>query len=177
MLLSLQEAIDLTINSLNTYGTCPQTRKSHREANHGTSMNELQTPVTAKRRKASVSPTQRTIALLKKQGYQHIAVVEHWNPHARIRQDLFGFIDILAIQPAAGLLAVQACVGGDVNKRREKIRRDRLEVARVWLSVPGNRIEIWGWRQLQVERGSKKKKWHPIIIPVELADLIDPSIE
>ena len=42
-------------------------------------------------------PTQRTLARLRQEGALEVAIVEHWNPHARIRQDLFGFIDILAI--------------------------------------------------------------------------------
>lgn len=42
------------------------------------------------------SPTQRTLAALRKLGYL-AAVVEKWNHGAHIRQDLFGFIDVLAI--------------------------------------------------------------------------------
>jgi hypothetical protein len=47
----------------------------------------------------AMTPTQRSMAYLKKEGYR-VAVVERWNPHARIRQDLFGVIDLLAIRLA-----------------------------------------------------------------------------
>jgi hypothetical protein len=36
-----------------------------------------------------VTPTQRSLAYLRAEGWQ-VAIVERWNPHARIRQDLFG---------------------------------------------------------------------------------------
>ena len=34
--------------------------------------------------------------MLRDQGYK-VWITEHWNPWARIRQDLFGCIDLLAI--------------------------------------------------------------------------------
>jgi hypothetical protein len=43
------------------------------------------------------SPTKRTLAKLRKEGYL-CAIVEKFNRFAGIRQDLFGFIDILAIR-------------------------------------------------------------------------------
>ncbi len=51
------------------------------------------------------SATQLSLRHLRAQGYT-AAVVEHWNPHVGIRQDLFGFIDIIAIKPNK-TLAVQ----------------------------------------------------------------------
>ncbi|MHB1530468.1 MAG: hypothetical protein ACYCXT_13820 [Acidiferrobacteraceae bacterium] len=52
------------------------------------------------------SPTQRTLRHLRKAGYPLVQVVEKWNPHAGVRQDLFGIIDVLAVGPG-GVLAVQ----------------------------------------------------------------------
>ena len=66
-----------------------------------------------------VSPTQRTLALLRKRGYR-AAVVEKWNPHAKIRQDLFGVVDVLAIREGE-TLAVQATSGSNVASRIRKI--------------------------------------------------------
>jgi hypothetical protein len=40
----------------------------------------------------ATSPTQLSLKKLREEGYT-VAVVEHWNSFARIRQDLFGFID------------------------------------------------------------------------------------
>ena len=44
----------------------------------------------------ATSPTQLSLKKLREEGYT-VAVVEHWNSFARIRQDLFGFIDLLAL--------------------------------------------------------------------------------
>ena len=117
------------------------------------------------------NPTQRTLERLRKQGALQVAIVEHWNSHCRIRQDLFGFIDILAIMPEGQLLAIQACSGTDTARRLTKIKTERLENAQHWLSVPSNRLEVWGWRQLLVKRGGKAKRWEPAIRVVTIEDL------
>src|SRR5512145_3126336 len=62
------------------------------------------------RRKSKTRPTKRSLEYLRGQGHL-VAVVEKWNPHARVRQDLFGFIDVLAIRRDE-TLAVQCCSGG-----------------------------------------------------------------
>lgn len=68
----------------------------------------------------TVSPTQRSKKLLEERGYL-VAVVEHWNPHARIRQDLFGFIDLIALG-GDRTLAVQTTTGSNAAARVKKIR-------------------------------------------------------
>jgi len=88
------------------------------------------------------SPTSRSLALLKEQGYI-TAVVEKYNPHARIRQDLFGFIDILALRDGE-TLAVQATSGSNVAARVAKIAES--ETAPI-VRKAGWRIEVWGWRK------------------------------
>jgi hypothetical protein len=100
-----------------------------------------------------MSPTQRTLAALRKQGFTAY-VVEKWNPHARIRQDLFGFIDILAMKPCEPLLAVQATSTGNISSRLTKIADTAL--SQDWIST-GNRLEVWGW----AKRGArgKRKVW------------------
>lgn len=86
------------------------------------------------------SPTQRSLAYLRNAGYT-VAVVERWNPHARIRQDLFGFVDLLAIREGE-TLAVQACSRGDVSKRMAKIA-DAEHVGAV--RAAGWSIHVHGW--------------------------------
>jgi hypothetical protein len=88
------------------------------------------------------SPTQRTLAELKKRGYL-AAVVEKWNPHARIRQDLFGCIDILALKDGA-TLAVQATSGSNVASRVKKIAENE---ALPEMRAAGWSIAVWGWRK------------------------------
>jgi hypothetical protein len=68
------------------------------------------TPPAPRRKRKGTSPTQRTLKYLRELGYL-VAVVEKWNPHARIRQDLYGFIDVLAVKRDE-TLAVQCCSGG-----------------------------------------------------------------
>ena len=93
------------------------------------------------------SPTSRTLAELRKRGYQLVQVVERWNPHARIRQDLFSFIDVLAVRVVDDrreTFAVQACSGTDVSKRVRKITdSDAYQVLR----LAGWSIAVWGWRK------------------------------
>ena len=46
----------------------------------------------------AISPTQRTLKRLRDSGdYPLVTIVERWNAFAKIRQDLFGIIDLLAI--------------------------------------------------------------------------------
>lgn len=88
------------------------------------------------------SPTQRTLEHLRKLGYL-CAVVEHWNPHARIRQDLFGIIDVLALKDGE-TLAVQTTSAGNVASRVRKIGECSHVGA---LRRAGWRIVVMGWRK------------------------------
>lgn len=86
------------------------------------------------------SPTQRTLAELRKRGYPLVAVTERWNPHARIRQDLFGIVDVLAV--GDDILAVQATSGSNVSKRVAKITESEALPA---LRKAGIRVLVHGW--------------------------------
>jgi hypothetical protein len=66
--------------------------------------------------------------------------VEKWNPHVKIRQDLFGFIDILAIKKGE-TLAVQ-CTSTGVAARVKKIQESEY-LARV--REAGWKIYVIGW--------------------------------
>lgn len=100
------------------------------------------------------SPTQRSLALLKKRGYR-AAVVEKWNPHARIRQDLFGIIDILAIREGE-TLAVQACAGsgGAAAARQRKIEDSD---AIIDIRAAGWGVHVHAWRKRQLK--GKRPEW------------------
>lgn len=102
-----------------------------------------------RRKRPSTSPTKRSLAKLRDAGY-HVEIVERWNPFARIRQDLLGFIDLIAIKPGE-ILAVQVTSSG-VSARLEKIRNEPR--ARMWLAA-GGRLEVHGWR-LVGKRGERK---------------------
>lgn len=107
----------------------------------------------AHREIALSSPTQRSLALLRAEGWT-VAIVEKWNPHARIRQDLFGCIDLLAIKPGCKPLGIQACAGASHAARRTKsIAEPRLLT---WLAA-GCDFEVWSWSK-RGPRG-KRKLW------------------
>ena len=104
-----------------------------------------------------MSPTQLTLRKLRADGCM-AAVVEKWNPHAKIRQDLFGFLDIVAIVPGgSGVLGIQACTTGKMIKRIGKCDAKPLadNVGR-WLAS-GNAASVWGWAK-RGPRG-KRKTW------------------
>lgn len=115
---------------------------------------------------AGKSPTQRTLQECRRRGW-HAGVVERWNPHARVRHDLFGFADIVAITcdlrnapgpPPVGpqLVAIQATSGGNVSSRMKKVAARRE--ADAWVAA-GGRVEVWGWRSRKVKRGGKAVRW------------------
>ena len=98
---------------------------------------------------ASKSPTQLSLAKLKEEGYT-VAIVEHWNSWARIRQDLFGFIDLLALK-GKEVLAVQTTTAANLNARCKKIaEHENVGTVR----EAGWTIHVHGWHQ------DEKRKWH-----------------
>lgn len=106
-----------------------------------------------------MSPCQRSLAKLRSDGWL-CAVVERFNPYVKVRQDLFGFIDILAIRGDVSL-AVQTTSGSNVSARLDKI--NATPAALLWLA-PSRQIVIHGWSK-QGPRG-KRKVWTCREIPV-----------
>lgn len=100
-----------------------------------------------------MTPTQRSLKELRQRGYL-VAVVERWNQYARVRQDLFGFIDLLAIR-GDETLAVQTTSGANVAARVEKIKT--TQAADVWLESLSRKIVVHGWRK--VGAAGKRKLW------------------
>ena len=93
---------------------------------------------------SATSPTQRTLKALRDDGWT-VAIVEHWNPHARIRQDMFGFIDLVAVKPGR-TLAIQACAGASSAARVEKITNAELVGP---VREANWDIQVWAWRKLK----------------------------
>lgn len=89
---------------------------------------------------AKTSPTQRTLAEMRKRGYV-CEVVERWNQFAKIRQDLFGFIDVLCLGDNE-VIGVQATSAGNVAARVRKIAdHDNVGAVR----KAGIRLLVQGW--------------------------------
>lgn len=99
------------------------------------------------------SPTAQSLKLLRGEGWT-VAIVERWNPHAKIRQDLFGFCDLLCVRPGGGTMAVQTTTGDNFSKRMAKIA---LEPRAAICLAAGWKIEVHGWRKIGA-RG-KRKTW------------------
>ena len=95
-----------------------------------------------KRKKPGTSPTQRTLAELRSRGYL-AAVVERWNPHAMIRQDLFGLIDVIGLGDGE-TIAVQCTTAAHIADRVQKIAdSDKVDMIR----KAGWKIVVQGWRK------------------------------
>lgn len=109
------------------------------------------------------SPTQRTLKWLRSldRGYQ-CQVVERWNSHARVRIDLFGWADIVAIGPPFHshrdsdrvIIGIQCCAGSSHAARKAKA----APLAGPWLDAGG-----WGYVVSWSKKGErgKRKLWQP----------------
>lgn len=105
-----------------------------------------------KKRKKAVTPTARTLAECRKRGWT-AGVVERWNAHVHILQDLFGCIDIIALTPD-GILAIQA-TGGDGGAHAARVKKILAEPrAKKWVES-GGRFEVWSWAK-RGDRGARK---------------------
>lgn len=95
------------------------------------------------------SPTQRTLKHLRAQGYR-AEVVERWNPHARIRQDLFTIIDVLALSETE-VVAVQTTSASNMKARINKI--SEADILPLLLKLEW-RVIVHGWK-----KNAKTNRW------------------
>jgi len=105
----------------------------------------------AKKKPKKKSPTARALEQLRKDGYP-AGIVEKWNQWAKVRQDLFGFIDIIYLTPS-NAVALQVTVGDRHADHKKKILAEPR--ALTWLKT-GNIIELWSYA-LQGAKGKVKK--------------------
>ena len=111
-----------------------------------------------------MSPTARTLAMLRNEGYT-AQVVERYCHFSRRRIDLFSCIDIVALHPGQ-TVGIQATSGANHSHRRDKaVAEPKL---REWL-LAGNRFEIWSWSK-KGPRG-KAKRWVERREEIRLEDL------
>lgn len=100
-----------------------------------------------KRKKSSVSPTQKAIQVCKDNGWTY-QVVERWNAFAKVRQDLFGFIDILVIRPGR-IMGIQATSCSNHSARVKKINEEPKAVE--WIRA-GGEIHVWSFEGKEVRK-------------------------
>jgi hypothetical protein len=107
-----------------------------------------------------MTPTQRSLKLLRAEGFT-VAIVEKWNPYARVRQDLFGFADIIAVHPGRRkILLVQTTTAS--NKAARKKKAEGLAAMRAWTEA-GGEVELHGWKK-------KAGRWQCSRGTIEAAD-------
>lgn len=111
----------------------------------------------------TASPTLRSLTYCRKNNWL-VGVTEKWNPHSKTRHDLFGFIDLLAVDDQPGVLGIQATSDSNVSARVAKIR---TIPAHVQFLEAGNRIQVWGWGKKK-PRGTLVAKWSLRIVHVTL---------
>lgn len=100
-----------------------------------------------------MSPTQRTIKLLRDRGIPAEKVEQRLPiPGKFVTRDLFNVLDIIALD--RGILGIQVTSGTNMSARQKKIHNEPMALA--WLKA-GARIELHGW----AKRGSrgKRKQW------------------
>lgn len=108
-----------------------------------------------------ISPTQRTLAYLRRHGCL-AATVERWNAFVirpgggrGVRMDLWKFADIIAVDGTPGCLFIQACRTDDMATRETKMRSEKVwpNIQRVLAAQ--NRVLLIGW----AKRGKHSKRW------------------
>jgi vacuolar-type H+-ATPase subunit F/Vma7 len=95
------------------------------------------------------SPTQRTLKHLRDEGYR-AEVVERWNPHARVRHDLFNVIDVLALNESE-VVAVQTTTASNMKARIDKISESDILPLLIKLEW---RVIVHGWK-----KNTKTNRW------------------
>ena len=116
-----------------------------------------------------ISYTQRTLRYLRENGAK-AAIVERFNPYAGrfgIRQDLFGFIDLIALVPDEGIVGIQSTSGNCHSRHRKKILEETTQEAIDWLKYDG-KIWLMSWSKKKLRRGGKQRVWMPRIEKITL---------
>jgi hypothetical protein len=103
---------------------------------------------------AKTTPTQRTLKWCREQG-GFVGIVEHWNAFCRIRQDLFGFVDLVWVSKN-DVQFLQVTSDSNVSARVQKIRENKVAQF-IRLTHPSVKIRVHGWG-LKGDRG-KRKVW------------------
>lgn len=129
-----------------------------------------------------VSSVQRTLRFMRQQG-RICGIVERFNQYAGpfgVRQDLFGIIDIIALDPERGVVGIQAC-GQDFAKHIRTITEEKAQESIDWLETKirchqcgilttATMLELWGWRKVKLRPGAKAMRWKPRVRIFTLED-------
>ena len=111
--------------------------------------------------------TQKTLRYLREQGLI-VDKAERFNPYAGkfgIRQDLFGFIDLIALDPQEGIIGIQSTSGNQHSKHRKAIIEN--ENVEEWLKC-GGKIWLISWSKKKIKRDGKALRWFPRVEKITL---------
>lgn len=111
------------------------------------------------------SPTARSLALLRKEGWT-VGIVERRLPFTRRTVDFLNYADLVAVHPDGRTLAVQATSGANVAARLKKVQE--CPAVPVCLAAKWA-IEVWGWSKRGPRGG--RKLWTVDRRPVMAEDL------
>lgn len=92
------------------------------------------------------SPTTRTLEFFRKLGFV-VAIVEKFNQHVGkfgIRQDLYGFADLIMFKPSAPDTVLVQCTSGQ-NHSSRSIKIKLNETARLWVQSQYRNIMVVSW--------------------------------
>ena len=109
------------------------------------------------RRKTGAPTTKLTIRLYRSRGYS-CDVAEHYNAYAGVRNDLFRFTDVVAVN-GKEILFVQTTSKSNMSSRRKKIAG--IEEARLIALTPCARVIILGWYKDGPRWNYKEEEYRP----------------
>lgn len=101
---------------------------------------------------------QRSLKYLRSTGMV-AAVVERWNAHAGIRQDLFGCADVFGFNAVETVLVQCTGGAGDPSKHLRKILANEkiVMIVQDWITGRDRSFEIHAWRKTGA--AGKRKLW------------------
>lgn len=80
---------------------------------------------------------------------------EHWNSFAKVKNDLFGFIDLLCLDPINNkCIGIQTTSVSNMSARRNKIKESPIYPI---LKDCGIKIQLWGWEKKATN--GKRQTW------------------
>lgn len=119
----------------------------------------------SKKKKRKVGNTgAQTMKWLRDIGYT-VGKTEQWLAFAKIRRDLFGFADVVAMKEGKkGVLAVQTTHQNFIADHKKLLRT--MKTVKLWLSCD-NRLWLVGWNKFWNYKGTRKI-WAPVVFNVVL---------
>lgn len=118
-----------------------------------------------------MTPSARCLQEGRKRGWL-IDVVER-RIQRIVTKDLFGCIDLVALDGQPGLLGIQATSRSNVRSRVKKIQTECWPAMERWLQA-GNRLQVWGWGKLRGRSGGRPL-WKLLVLDITPEGVREPG--